>query len=211
MCAGTFSSCTHPVSPPPTVTIPDSVTITGPKTAIVDSVVKFTAHVNFIPSVPILYKWVFADTITIQSDSNKVRVFQDSGKQIFTVQVLRKTDSAALCLILDTILILDTVHHDTIVKLPPPDTCFKAMGPYTNPSEPSENDVSVLVHYCGLGLTITAQVYTMMGIPLGPPSTYTSDAQAWDRIPITAPPIAGTYYIVVTVGSYSSTSAYSVF
>jgi photosystem II stability/assembly factor-like uncharacterized protein len=90
-------------------------------------------------------------------------------------------------------------------------SCFDAMGPYTNPSEPSENDVSVLVHYCGLGLTITAQVYTMMGVPIGPPSTYTSDGQEWDRIPITAPPIAGTYYITTTVGSYSSTLGYSVY
>ena len=95
--------------------------------------------------------------------------------------------------------------------IPPPDTCFLAMGPYSNPSEPLESDVSVLVHFCGLSLTITAQVYTMMGVPLGPPSTFTSDGQEWDRLPITAPPISGTYYITVSVGSYSSMLGYTVY
>lgn len=85
------------------------------------------------------------------------------------------------------------------------------MGPYTNPSAPLENDVSVLVHYCGASTLITAQVYTMLGVPVGAPSLYLSDAQAWDRIPIIAPSLSGTYYIEVSVGSYSTTLGYTVY
>ncbi len=95
--------------------------------------------------------------------------------------------------------------------VPPPDTCFYTMGPYSNPSEPLSDDVSILVHYCGISSTITAQVYNMMGVPIGLPSTYTSDEQTWDRLPINAPPLSGTYYITVTVGIYSTTLGYIVF
>ncbi len=95
--------------------------------------------------------------------------------------------------------------------VPPPDTCFYSMGPYENPSEPGSDDVSILVHYCGTGSTITAQVYTSGGSAVGPPSTFTSDGQVWDRLPITAPLISGTYYITVTVGSYFTTLGYTVY
>ncbi len=94
--------------------------------------------------------------------------------------------------------------------IPPPDTCFAAAGPYSNPSDPGANDVSILVHYCASGSTITAQVYNSMGVPIGPPSTYNSDGQMWDELPINAPGISGSYYITVTVGSYFTTLGYSV-
>jgi photosystem II stability/assembly factor-like uncharacterized protein len=90
-------------------------------------------------------------------------------------------------------------------------SCFSVVGPYSNPSEPLSDDVSILVHYCGTSSTISAQVYTMMGVPIGLPSTYTSDGQTWDRLPINAPPISGTYYITVTVGGYSTALGYVVF
>ena len=92
----------------------------------------------------------------------------------------------------------------------PPDTCFTAIGPFSNPSTPGANDVSVLVHYCGSGQTITAQVYDQLGNPIGLPTTYISDAQAWDRMPINAPGTSGAYYIHITVGSYLATLGYSV-
>ncbi|HET6401425.1 MAG TPA: hypothetical protein VFH95_08510 [Candidatus Kapabacteria bacterium] len=95
--------------------------------------------------------------------------------------------------------------------LAPPDTCFSVLGPYSNPSNPGANDVSILVHYCGTGVLITAQVYDYLGNPIGAPSIYSSDEQIWDRLPITAPGTPGTYYIQVTVGSYSNTSGYSVY
>ncbi len=95
--------------------------------------------------------------------------------------------------------------------LPPPDTCFSADGPYSNPSNPGANDVSILVHYCNMGSLITAQVYTSGGTAVGAPSTYTSDGQIWDRLPITAPGTSGTYYITVAVGSYFTTLGYSVY
>ncbi|MDP4199453.1 MAG: hypothetical protein Q8922_02760 [Bacteroidota bacterium] len=95
--------------------------------------------------------------------------------------------------------------------LPPPDTCFAVDGPYANPSYPSENDVSILVHYCASGSTISAQVYDYLGYSVGSASTFTSDAQVWDRLPINSPLVSGTYYIVVTVGSYSGTLGYVVY
>jgi photosystem II stability/assembly factor-like uncharacterized protein len=88
---------------------------------------------------------------------------------------------------------------------------FQVMGPYSNPSEPLANDVSILVHYCGTSSTISAQVYNMMGIPIGIPSTYISDGQIWDRVPINAPPVSGTYYIVAAVDGHSVTMGYVVF
>ncbi|HET6400526.1 MAG TPA: hypothetical protein VFH95_03925, partial [Candidatus Kapabacteria bacterium] len=97
------------------------------------------------------------------------------------------------------------------IMMPPPDSCFIANGPFSNPSDPGADDISILVHYCASGSTITAQVYTSGGIPVGSPSTYTSDAQIWDRLPINAPGTSGTYYITVTVGSYSTTLGYSVY
>jgi len=113
---------------------------------------------------------------------------------------------------------LDTIGDlgDTTVAigsggiLPPPDTCFAVNGPYTNPSSPGANDVSILVHYCGTGSAISAQVYDYLGHPIGAPSLFNSDGQVWDRLPITAPGSSGTYYITVTVGSYSATLGYSV-
>jgi hypothetical protein len=95
--------------------------------------------------------------------------------------------------------------------VPPPDTCFYAMGPYSNPSEPLSDDVSILVHYCASTSAITAQVYSMMGVPIGSPTIYVSDGQIWDRLPINAPSVSGTYYITVTVGSFSATLGYVVY
>jgi|SRR5579883_591752 len=84
-------------------------------------------------------------------------------------------------------------------------------GPFSNPSTPGANDVSILVHYCSSGSTISAQVYDGLGNPVGSATTYTSDAQAWDRLPIVSPLTAGTYFVVVTVGSYSKTLGYTVY
>ena len=94
--------------------------------------------------------------------------------------------------------------------LPPPDTCFAANGPYSNPSDPYAYDVSILVHYCAAGSQISAQVYDQLGHPVGGPTQVTSDGQIWDRVPITAPGSSGSYYIQVTVGGYSTTLGYSV-
>jgi len=87
---------------------------------------------------------------------------------------------------------------------------FQVLGPFSNPSDPGANDVSVLVHYCASGQTITAQVYDQLGNPIGTPTIFTSDAQAWDRMPINAPGTSGTYYIHITVGSYTTTLGYGV-
>ncbi len=95
--------------------------------------------------------------------------------------------------------------------LQPPDTCFSAMGPFSNPSEAGANDVSVLVHYCGTGALISAQVYDYLANPIGPPSTFTSDGQPWDRIPLTSPGTAGAYYVQVTVSGLFTTIGYSVY
>ncbi|MFI5200915.1 MAG: hypothetical protein ACHQNE_00825 [Candidatus Kapaibacterium sp.] len=95
--------------------------------------------------------------------------------------------------------------------VPPPDTCFAVDGPYPNPSSPSANDVSILVHYCRSSSLITAQVYNSLGSPVGAASFYTSDGQMWDRLPINAPGTAGAYHITVTVGSYSSNVGYSIY
>ncbi|MDP4200318.1 MAG: hypothetical protein Q8922_10170 [Bacteroidota bacterium] len=95
--------------------------------------------------------------------------------------------------------------------LPPPDTSFAVIGPYSNPSLPGAPDVSILVHYCASGSLISAQVYDMLGNPIGWPSTFTSDGQTWDRIPVTAPPVSGTYYIVVTCAGNSKTLGYTVY
>jgi hypothetical protein len=86
-----------------------------------------------------------------------------------------------------------------------------AGGPYPNPSNPGANDVSILVHYCASGASISAQVYNSLGYAVGGPSLYVSDGQIWDRLPITAPGTSGSYYIVVSVGSYSTTLGYSVY
>lgn len=120
--AGSFSSCSHPVSPPPPVTISDSVTIAGPKVGYVKDSITFTAHINFSPTPGPLFRWTFTDTTLVRHDSNITRIFADSGQEIFRVAVLRAADSVTLCSATDTILILDTTHHDTIVKPPPSDT-----------------------------------------------------------------------------------------
>ncbi len=96
-------------------------------------------------------------------------------------------------------------------SLSPPDTCFYAAGPFSNPSHPAANDVSILVHYCISGPTITAQVYDGLGNPVGSPSTFVADGQTWDRLPITAPGTAGSYHILVTAGTYSTTLGYAVY
>ena len=95
--------------------------------------------------------------------------------------------------------------------MPAPGPTFMAAGPYANPSRPSANNVSVLVHYPGAGTTITAQVYDYLGNAVGRASSKTSDAQAWDRIRIHAPGSRGIYYITVKAGNYFSTLGYSVY
>lgn len=95
--------------------------------------------------------------------------------------------------------------------VPPPDTCFYAIGPYANPSGPLENDVSALVHYCSSGSIITAQVYDMMGHLVGVATSITSDGQVWDRIPINSPATAGTYYVQISVGGYGMPLGYTVY
>jgi hypothetical protein len=95
--------------------------------------------------------------------------------------------------------------------IPPPDTCFKAIGPYENPSVLFANDVSILVHYCGLPAVISAQVYTSLGIPVGSATTYLSDGVEWDKLPIYSPPAPRSYHIAVTVGAYSTTLGYIVY
>ncbi len=95
-------------------------------------------------------------------------------------------------------------------QLPLLDPSFSAMGPYSNPSHPSAKNVSILVHYPSSGSTITAQVYDQLGNAVGAASSYTSDGQKWDRIPIHAPATAGGYYITVSVGNYLNSLGYIV-
>ncbi len=95
--------------------------------------------------------------------------------------------------------------------LPPPDSCFYAVGPYPNPSAVSGDNLSILVHFCGLGLTITAQVYNAFGSPIGSGVAYTSDGQVWDRMDIPAPSSAGAYFIHVSVPGFSTVLGLSVF
>jgi hypothetical protein len=95
--------------------------------------------------------------------------------------------------------------------VPPPDSCFYAVGPYPNPSAPIGDNVSILVHYCISGLTITAQVYNTYGSPVGSAVTYTSDGQVWDRLEIPAPSSAGAYFIHASVIGFSSVLGYTVY
>jgi hypothetical protein len=94
--------------------------------------------------------------------------------------------------------------------VPPPDSCFYAIGPYPDPSDISADNVSILVHYCVSSQPITAQVYNSIGSPVGSPVIFTSDGQTWDRLEIVAPSSAGVYFIVVSTGAYSETLSYSV-
>ncbi len=118
----------------------------------------------------------------------------------------------------ETMLTAYPTYSDTTIAigtgggvLPPPDTCFYVAGPYPNPSTRSGDNVSILVHYCSSGSTITAQVYNIFGSPVGSAVTFTSDAQVWDRLEIPAPYSAGPYFIHINVGAFSSIVGYSVF
>ncbi len=95
--------------------------------------------------------------------------------------------------------------------MPPPDTCFMALGPFANPSAASSNDVSILVHLCGIGAPITVQVYDMIGNPVGGQSHAVSDGQVWDRIPITSPPVAGSYYVQISAPFYGTSLGLTVY
>jgi photosystem II stability/assembly factor-like uncharacterized protein len=88
---------------------------------------------------------------------------------------------------------------------------FSVVGPYPNPSAPIGDNVSILVHYCVSGITITAQVYNTFGSPVGSAVTYLSDGQVWDRLEIPAPSSAGAYYIHVGVFGSSSILGYTVY
>lgn len=117
LCAGTVASCSHPVAPPPAVTISDTVTISAPNVGYVKDTISFSAHTNFNASND-KFKWIFSDSTITTSDSNLSRIFLDSGKNILHLRVLR--DTTILCSILDTIQILDTSHRDTIKPPPNP-------------------------------------------------------------------------------------------
>jgi len=115
MLAGAFGSCSHPVTPPPAPA--DAVTISGPKTGFDSVPYTFTASINFTSQNALLYKWVFADTTIFRSAVDSVtRSFplKDTGRQIFSLHVIRTSDSTLLCSATDTISISDTTTH------PPP-------------------------------------------------------------------------------------------
>ncbi len=118
LCAGGFSSCTHPDGPPPPTPtkVVDSVSITAPKLGYKNNPIVFFAHRNF-DTPKVIFKWNFQDTAIFSSDSTIVRVFSDSGLRLLRLNALRWGDSAILCSSSDTIHIIDTSHHDTI---PPP-------------------------------------------------------------------------------------------
>jgi hypothetical protein len=96
--------------------------------------------------------------------------------------------------------------------VPPTDSCWHVVGPFPNPTEISSDNVSILVHYCVSGNTITAQVYNVLGVPVGSAVTYLSDGQVWDRLDIPTPSTPGPYYIHVGASVYSSSVLmYSVY
>ncbi len=118
LCAGGFSSCSHPGEPPPPTNnkVVDSVIIIGAKTSYTHVPLAFNAHLNF-DTPKVLFKWIFQDTTRITIDSSISKTFADSGLKPLRLSVLRSSDSAVLCYVFDTIHVVDTTHHDTT---PPP-------------------------------------------------------------------------------------------
>ncbi len=93
-------------SAPSTPTIPNQVTIIGPSIGYVGDQANFTAKVNFSSSALLLCEWKF-DTSTCQATTAKQSwTFQQPGKHVIDVRVVRTGDNAILCSTTDTVTIL---------------------------------------------------------------------------------------------------------
>jgi hypothetical protein len=96
-------------SAPSTPASSDQVTITGPIQGYAGNHSNFTAKVNFSSTAVLLYEWEFDSSISQTKTANQSWAFQQAGKHIIGVRVIRSGDNALLCAAVDTISILATV------------------------------------------------------------------------------------------------------
>lgn len=153
-------------------------------------------------TIHIAHAGLFEDTVKLRVRGDFANV--PDGDSV--VEFARETSLDAYPSLADSTIAIGT--GGGIVS--PGDTCFAAIGPYPNPTIASGSNVSVLVHYCGTTLPIIAQVYDVVGDPIGSPVTVTSDGQTWDRIPIAIPSTSGAYFVHVNVGGYSTVVSFVV-